>query len=294
MAAGPAYPGVYERNYPGVGSVRVGPGWHQYGYGSSRVGPAHFYRPNPPVPRRPAAAAARPGAAPGAAPGPAGWPGGKPPPGTYNPEHDFALEQARREGYSTEAGMPEGYAEEGADVKRERGEHDYYTRLGQIGEREARQRQDSGTALDALRRSFANLATSQTGNANRAGVLQGGALLASAAARAGNQQRGETGINTQLERNVADNKEARDLLAQEWGPSPVAGASWEQLAAGGGGRHLQDLATEVLHGRGQQVQFEKNTPIGEAAEAAQLGYEPPAAKAKAAVRRHAARHRGRR
>jgi hypothetical protein len=107
-----------------------------------------------------------------------GWQPPPPPPGTYNPIRDQELAAGNRETEQA-IGRPE----------RERtvAENDYGTRLGLLGQREAREQEVAKQTLARLAEGYAKLGTRQNERANQLGIVGGGAMIASATKRAANE-----------------------------------------------------------------------------------------------------------
>lgn len=234
-----------------VGSgVAVGAGTRAYRLGMGRPAAA---------PGAPSGAVPPPGAVPAAGAGASGAPTWTPPPtGSYNPTRDVEAEEGQR-------GL--GQLEGDTATKRTRGIADYFTSLDSINRARTQENQDYGTQQETLKRAFSQLAGKQTEQANKYGVLGGGAPLAAAAARATNEGReaaaqaqAHTRRGEQFDLNAAK-------LARELAPPDAANPV--------GGRYFSDLSTGLTNAQSNQAFFEESQHRLAGQEAGERGWTPP-------------------
>jgi hypothetical protein len=188
-----------------------------------------------------------------------------PPTGTFNPSREIevgeakrGLEQAEGEGATSETQLRNRYAT---------GMSEY--------DRQANEQTDSyNKGLALLAESFQKLGTRQTEATNKAGLLQGGAVLQAAATRGANEGKErtkQTEANTKAQEAI---NRSRAKLIEELAPpdatNALGGTSWQNLIT-----HLANLKSNfTFYQQGQQ-----SLAAQEAAERGFAGYKPPAAPA---------------
>lgn len=249
---------------PLYNGAAVGP---QTRYASSRLGVAvgagtRAYRlgmRGAPTPGAPAVVPPPHGAVPAAGAGASGSPTWTPPPtGSYNPSRDVEVEEGQR-------GL--GQLEGEDRTKSTRGAADFATSLGSLNRQRAQEGQDYSTQQDALKRAFSQLAGSQESQADKYGVLGGGASLASAAARATNQSREQAAQAQAHTRRTEAFDLGQGKLEQELAPPDAANPL--------GGRYFQDLNTGLTNAQANQTFFAESQHRLAGQEAGERGWTPP-------------------
>lgn len=228
-----------------------GMGWVRSPLGSYRIG------------GRPASPAAPP------------W---SPPPlptGSYNPQRDIETE---------ESGRGLGQLEGELGTQRTRATSDYFTNQAEINRQAGQHTEDFNRAQQMLRQSYQRLGSQQEQGANKLGVLQGGALLQSAAKRAVNE--GQTSEQQKTAYGRQQQATALELakLAREGAPPDVGNPL--------GGRTFQDLLTKLTNAQANNTFFGESQQRLAGQEAAERGYVPPTAPASHARAVSAARSAG--
>lgn len=205
-------------------------------------------RPQPGGPIRQRRAPSQPGVAPVYHPGDAPW---QPPPipaGAYNPIRDIELAAGKR-------GV--GNTLEDIATRSARDESNLLLSEGDVHRQEDQQTQDRDRALAQIAQSFTRLGVRQGEQANTAGVLRGGALLQSAAKRAGNEVRAREPVQTNYARQIeADQRQLGQLVLQRQ-------------------RDAEDLGTQGSRAEREQGQFGIDTETLKGREAAENGYYSP-------------------
>lgn len=168
-----------------MGGAPGAPGWVHTPGGSYRVGGA------PAAPHAPAAPAAGLGPI---------------PPGLYSPTRDVELVggKAQYQQQRSKAERESGYAEDDFGINQAKLGYQKGTGLEDIGTERTRQNEAAQKTLAQLAESYKKLGVSQEGQANKAGVLQGGALLQAAAKRAANEGKGRAETNLTLQHQLED------------------------------------------------------------------------------------------
>jgi len=230
------------------------------------------------------------------------WKPAPPPPNLYSPERNIQLETAKR-------GLTQSEGE--LETAGSRDIQDYNEQLAEIGQREGYENVNNQRALQQLAESFARLGVRQTEGANRAGLINGGALLASAAARAGNEAKQRESEGIRHTRAIEALNLARAKLAREGAPPPNLGELLEPTNLAQGGRQFQDIGRKLREGRENTIALGANVAALNAYEAGKAGWPgpgkppsvfghegtrvpKPAARPKGAPRRPAPRPRARR
>lgn len=191
------------------------------------------------------AAYAGPTPRPGADPAHPAWPA----PTLASSERELHVSEAER-------GLHE--AEREADWTRKRYEAGYATSMSDF-DRQTREESDAyNKGLALLAESFTKLGTQQTEASNKAGLLQGGALLQSAATRAANEGKERTKQTESHTKAQEGIDRARAKLVEELAPpdagNPYGGIKWQELA-----KHIANLAsnfTFLQQGEQQQAWLE--------------------------------------
>lgn len=245
--AGPGGVVPYTRSVPGAGWVRVGPGRALTAASSGSSG-----QPSPS----------------------SSWtPPAFPPTGTFNPSRELETEEAGR-----------GLQQYEGDVatKEARLRTDYATQLSEYGRQEGEQNDALAKGLALLKESYAKLGTRQEEGANKAGLLQGGALLQAAAKRGANEGKEAEKDREATNKQLAAIARARADYALTNAPpdasNPLGGRAWEDLISG----LANAQSNQAFYSQGQQ-----SLAAQEAAERGFGGYQPPARSAPAAARRPA-------
>lgn len=231
--------------------VAVGAGTRAYRLGQGRPAVA--------PPAAPSGATPPAGAVPAGGPGASGAPTWTPPPtGSYNPVRDTEVEEGER-------GL--GQLEGDTATKRTRGTADYFTSLGEINRQRGQESQDYGTQQEALKRAFSQLAGKQESQADKYGVLGGGAGLASAAARSANQSREQQAQAQAHSRRTEQFDLNQGKLARELAPPDASNPL--------GGRYFQDLGTGLTNAQANQAFFAESQHRLAGQEAGERGWTPP-------------------
>jgi hypothetical protein len=191
------------------------------------------------------------------------------PSGLFSPTREIELDTGAKGAENKETDL---------GAQRLRGEDDYTTALEGIGREQQQSQGDINTAranqaaayqtaVKSLSESFQKLGQRQTEQANTAGVLDGGALLQSAAKRAGNEGLRKKSIDE-------SNAQATASLAEREGELNQSA----ELNRGKLGltqqRSLEDIATELTRTQKEQAAYAANVHTLEGDEAASAGYSP--------------------
>ena len=207
------------------------------------------------------------------------------PPGYYDPTRDINIAEGKNT-YSqarSKGEREEGYAESDFGINQAKLGYQSQTGLEDIGTERTRQNEAATRALAQLAESYKRLGVRQQEGANRAGVLQGGALLQAAAKRAANEGKGrdETNLTLKHQLEADDLREARLKHGIEEGEGSNVRNTQRLLS--GFGEGITNAETNEQH-YGEGIETLKNY------EAAHNGYTPLAyllnkAPAKAPARR---------
>lgn len=188
-----------------------------------------------------------------------------PPAGAYNPLRDIEAAEGKR-------GSEQALSSDAR--QRTNAEGEYGTQISLLNQREADQKRQQGEVLANLARSYQQLGVRQGEGANKAGVLNGGALIAAAQKRARNE-----GVTKGAdEARFGEQHQANDATR---GRLSVA---LEQLLGTGG-----SLTESAENTRTNQQGFENSLRTLENREAAEagLGYQQPPLNTGARVLSHA-------
>ena len=194
------------------------------------------------------------------------WSPAPPPPNLYSPERNIQLETARR-------GLTQSEGE--LETAGSRDIQDYNEQLAQIGQREGYENTDYQNNLAKLAEAFTRLGVRQTEGANRAGLINGGAMLASAAARAGNEAKQRATEGQRHTRAIEALNLARANLAREGAPPPNLAQLLEPTNLAQGGRQFQDIGRKLREGRENTIALGANVGALNAWEAARQGWKGP-------------------
>jgi hypothetical protein len=209
----------------------IGTGWEHTALGSYRVGGP----PGPPAPNTHGNAAWTP------PPPPAGA-------GLYDPTRDQHIE-AEKLSAGQETSKLEG--------EKTALENSYSTGLGTLGQREAAQQHEAQRMLALLAEGYAKLGARQSEATNRLGVLNGGALVASATRRAAN----EAVTKKQDEYLAAQQRQAFENQRGQ------ASAKYQEGAA--------NLVNALKNAGLSQRSYVAGEEAGRSTEALKAGWEPP-------------------
>lgn len=244
MAGLPLYHGFGAPARPAPRVVAVGSGTRAWREG---------IRPGVPHP-----AAPPPGAVPATGPGSSGAGASTLPTGSYNPSRDVEVEEGQRGLRQLEGTIGTG---------RTRTADDFFASLKNLQTGLGNENSDFARQQEQLKRAFSILAGKQTEQANRYGVLGGGALLQSAAARAGNEGR-ESQQQTVAHQRRTDalNQEIARLFETSAPPDATNPL---------GGRAFQNFTTQLTNAQANQAFFGESQGRLAGQEAAERGYEPP-------------------
>lgn len=144
----------------------------------------------------------------------------------------------------------------------------YQDSLNQTGAARTRENEDYSRNVGLLTRRYGQLGDQQTEQANAAGVINGGALLQSAAKRSENQGIEQTGLDTAHRRTL------EDLTAREASVTADEGAQAGQLALtlNRGG---EDRTTQLQRALRENSAFGLDLNAQRAYQAAGSGWAPP-------------------
>lgn len=197
------------------------------------------------------------------------------PTGSYNPERDIQTEESQR-------GL--GQMEGELGTARSRDTADYFTQKAEIERGAANQKTDFEKAQQQLKQSYQKLGASQEQGANKLGVLQGGALLQSAAKRATNEGQESQTQKTNYQRQQDATSQELAKLAREGAPPEGANPL--------GGRSFQDLLTKLTNAQANNTFYGESQQRLAGQEAAERGYVPPTAPASHVAAQNASRSAG--
>ncbi|HEY4451019.1 MAG TPA: hypothetical protein VGN13_05445 [Solirubrobacteraceae bacterium] len=139
-------------------------------------------------------------------------------------------------------------------------ENTYATNLGLLGQREAQQQEAQKQTLARLAESYAKLGTRQGEQANRLGVVNGGALISSATNRAANEAVQKAADERTFAAQGQANENERGKLATQQ----------SQLTGPGG-----TLVEAIANNKQNQQLFEQGIGTLRSSQAAEHGYVPP-------------------
>lgn len=192
-----------------------------------------------------------------------------PPSGSFNPSREIEGQEATR-------GLQQAEGQIG--TSRSRDTADYFTQLSEIGRGEGQRTQDLQRNLGLLKQSYERLGTAQQEQANKAGVLQGGALLQAAAKRSANEGQERGKMQTAFDRAQEADQLQRAKLAREGAPPDASNPL--------GGRAFQDLTTQLANLQSNNAFFQQAQQSLAAQEAAERGFGGYQAPAGQKVDRH--------
>lgn len=178
----------------------------------------------------------------------------QPPPvpaGYYNPIRDIELAEGQRGSEQSITGL---------DRQKTVGENTYATNLGLLAQREQQQQDSAKQTLARLAEGYAKLGARQGEQANKAGVVNGGALISATTKRVANE-----GVQ-----KAADERafaQQRQQLENERGRL----ATGENQLVGPGG----SLVEAIQNARTNQQAFANSVGTLKGNEAAAHGYRPP-------------------
>lgn len=186
-----------------------------------------------------------------------------PPTGTFNPQRELETGEGQRGLEQLEGTTATSEAQLRAD---------YGTGTEGFNTSEKRSNADFSKALELLKESYTRLGTRQQEGANRAGLLQGGALLQAAAKREENEGKEKETKTTAHTRAIEDLNTRRAAFNRDFAPPDQANPL--------GGRRWQALTTALANAQGNQAFFrqgQQSLAGQEAAERGWPGYSAPAA-----------------